>query len=150
QQTPTLLCLLASACLTACSHVYWTDCWTRSGGAMARTVKDTSLDKREARRRLSPRGKPYYRLLEEGLHLGYRKSNGRKGRPATGGKWVTRIYLGAQSYRVENIDGVADDFTDADGVAVLNFKQAQDKARERFQRSAHDEAGMSGPLTVAD
>jgi integrase len=117
---------------------------------MARTVKDTSLDKREARRRLSPRGKPYYRLLEEGLHLGYRKSNGRKGRPATGGKWVTRIYLGAQSYRVENIDGVADDFTDADGVAVLNFKQAQDKARERFQRSAHDEAGMSGPLTVAD
>jgi integrase len=117
---------------------------------MARTIKDTKLDKREARRRLEPRGKPYYRLVEEGLHLGYRKPNGRKGKPAAGGKWVTRIYIGNQSYRVENIDGVADDSTDADGVAVLNFKQAQDKARARFQQSAHAEAGMSGPLTVAD
>src|SRR6516225_8673467 len=119
---PMLSRLLVSACLTAYPHVYWTKCWTQIGEAMARTIKDTKLDKREARRRLEPRGKPYYRLLEEGLHLGYRKPNGRKGKPAAGGKWVTRIYIGNQSYRVENIDGVADDFTDADGVAVLNFK----------------------------
>jgi integrase len=116
---------------------------------MARTIKDASLDSRTARIRLTARGKPYFRQIEPGLHLGYRKPRGRKGKPATSGQWVTRIYAGGQAYKVKKL-GVADDLTDADGVAILNFAQAQNKARERFQNGARDEAGINGPLTVAE
>jgi integrase len=108
---------------------------------MARKVKDKQLDTREARLRLKPRGKPYYRVVEEGLHLGYR-------RPKRGaGKWVERRYTGDQAYEVENI-GIADDLSDADGVVVLDFWQAQAKARERMVARAHSAAGK-GPCTVA-
>jgi hypothetical protein len=56
-----------------------------SGGGMARTLKDANLDKPEARSRLAARGKPHYRLIEPGLHLGDRKARGRKGKPAVAG-----------------------------------------------------------------
>ncbi|SNB54412.1 Site-specific recombinase XerD [Rhodoplanes sp. JGI PP 4-B12] len=64
------------------------------------------------------------------------------------GKWVVRHYVGGQAYEVETLDGGADDRTDADGVAILNFRQAQQKARELMQRRAHAAAGKSGPYTV--
>lgn len=108
---------------------------------MARTVRDTNLEKREARRRLLARGKPYYRLMEEGVHLGYR-------RLTTGaGNWVVRHYVGEQKYEVETI-GPADDLSDADGVKILSFSEAQAKARELMVARAHKAAGKSGPLTV--
>src|SRR5450631_2727944 len=114
---------------------------------MARTVRDSALDSRAARSRLSGQRKPYWRLIEEGLHLGYRKPKGRSGRAAVPGKWVVRHYLGGQHYSVEVI-AAADDYSDADGNAILNFKQAQAKARERMKRRAHDATGKSGPITV--
>ena len=40
---------------------------------MARSLRDSRLETREARLRLKPRGKPYWRLIEPGLHLGYRR-----------------------------------------------------------------------------
>src|SRR3974390_2775002 len=98
---------------------------------MARTIRDAALDTRAARERLKPRGKPYYRAIEQGLHLGYRKAKGRRGKPAVAGKWVVRHYIGGQAYNVEVI-AAADDFSDADGVAILDFGQAQTKARERM------------------
>jgi integrase len=110
---------------------------------MARTVKDASLVTREARSTLKGRGKPYYRLIEPGLHLGYRRPRGRRGKPAGAGKWVIRQYI-AKSYTVAVI-GVADDFSDADGVAILSFAQAQQVARDRMVKLAH---AAAGPLTV--
>jgi integrase len=110
---------------------------------MARKVKDSTLDTGEARRKLKARGKPYYRMIEPGLHLGYRKLKGRAG------TWLVRQYLGKQAYEVERI-GTADDLSNADGEAILDFKQAQDKARARMVSRAHAAAGKSGPLTVAD
>ncbi len=80
------------------------------------------MDTRAARERLKPRGKPYYRVIEEGLHLGYRKPRGRKGKPTVSGKWVLRRYVGGQAYVVDTI-GIADDLSDGDGLAILNFKQ---------------------------
>lgn len=110
---------------------------------MARSVRDANLETRTARQRLQPRGKPYYRGLEPGLHLGYR-------RPLKGaGKWVARHYVGERDYEVETL-AVADDFSDPDGVAVLSFRQAQDLARSRMVSRAHSAAGKTGPLTVAD
>src|SRR4051812_45814109 len=42
--------------------------------------------------------------------------------------------------------GTADDFSDADGVAILDYRQA----RARMVQRAHATAGKQGPLTVAD
>jgi integrase len=110
---------------------------------MARTVRDAILDSRTARGRLKARRKPYWRGLEPGLHLGYR-------RPVTGaGKWVARHYVGDERYEIEVI-ATADDFSDADGVAILNFGQAQTLARSRMVARAHAAVGKTKPLTVAD
>jgi integrase len=115
---------------------------------VARTVKDAKLSTREARigskSKLRVQGKPHYCRLEEGLHLGYRKLG--KDRAGT---WLSRIYLGNQTYTVEKI-GSADDFSDADGVVILSFDQAQTAARERMVKRAHHAAGKSGPVMVAD
>jgi integrase len=110
---------------------------------MARTVRDALLDTRTARGRLKPAGKPYFRSLEHGLHLGYRK-------PLSGpGKWIARHYIGNQSYETEVI-AAADDFSDADGIEILDYRQAQQKARDRREARARAGAGKTGPLTVRD
>jgi integrase len=115
---------------------------------MARSIRDSSLETRTARSRLAPRGKPYWRLIEPGahaLHLGYRKPRGRKGKPAAAGAWCVRYYLGNQTYKTERI-GTSDDYSDADGVVTLDFRQATDKARKyRIERVT---PGHNGPLTV--
>jgi integrase len=109
---------------------------------MGRRVKNTNLDTRTARLKLKPRPKPYWSAVERGLHLGYR----RPGQPI-GGAWIVRHYLGGEKYDEEGI-GVADDYTDADGIACLDFWQAQAKARERWKARAL--AGSeSAPYTVA-
>jgi hypothetical protein len=109
---------------------------------MARRVKDQTLDSREARRKLKPRGKPYYRKIERGLDLGYRRLRN------AAGPWMARHYLGNQSHHVESI-GIADDLSDADGIAILDFWQAQTKVRARMVERAHNASGKSGPMTVA-
>jgi hypothetical protein len=114
---------------------------------MARRTPDARLESRESRSRLVSRGKPHYRLLEPGLHIGYRKLKGRKGRPAVSGTWVARHYVEGRSYVVEKI-GTADDFSDADGTIILSFAQAQDKARACMIRRARSAIGITGPLTV--
>src|SRR5258705_189335 len=118
--------------------------WTQRGPPMARRIKDATLDSREARGKLKPRGKPYWaRAIESGLHLGYRRLKGRAG------TWVVRHYIGQQSYQVEGI-GPADDLSDADGEKILSYWQAQTKTRERMVARAHAAAGKTGPLTVRD
>jgi integrase len=91
--------------------------------------------------------KPYYRALDEGLHLGYRKSQ-------SGTAWVVRWYKGEGAYQTENLDGRPDDVLTADGATVLNWSQAQGAARtffERKQRAAHGlEEIKAGPYRVAD
>src|SRR5262245_24268700 len=111
---------------------------------MARRVIDKTLDSREARRRLKIRGKPYYRTIERELHLGYRRLGG-----GQAGTWVARHYVGEQQYEVKRI-GAADDNSDADGVAILNFWQAQEAARKAMVERAHRAHGKHGPVTVAD
>lgn len=109
---------------------------------MARTVRDTKLETRSARGKLESRGKPYYRAIEPGLHLGYRK-------PLAGsGKWVLRRYVGGEAYSVTTL-ATADDSSDADGTAILNFKQAQDAARDRMTAAAKRANPKVGPYTVA-
>jgi integrase len=89
---------------------------------MARRVRDSNLDTREARRKLKAGGKPYWRAIGKGLHVGYRKGK-------TSGVWVIRHYLGKQNYQLETI-AEADDVLDANGKDVLDFWQAQEVARK--------------------
>jgi integrase len=114
---------------------------------MPRQVRDASLETRTARSRLKAQHKCYYRLIEPGLHLGYRK-------PLAGpGAWVVRRYKGDGEYAVENLRTphgafvLADDFADPDGVAVLSFAQAQQQV-VRAKRAKSEP--VVGPYTVAD
>jgi integrase len=112
--------------------------------AVPRNVRDANLETRTARARLRVRHKPFFRMIEQGLHLGYRKL-------ASGpGTWLVRRYSGEGRYRVENLrtpDGgalvLADDYADADGARIMTFAQAQKAARG-------PRAAAAGGLTVAD
>jgi integrase len=108
---------------------------------MARKVRNATLDSRSVRSNLKPRGKPYYCTLEQKLHLGYRKLRG------SAGKWVVRLYAGNQTYAVETI-ATADDLSDANGIDVLTFDQAQAEARKLRDKRSRTSAGVTGPYTV--
>jgi integrase len=103
---------------------------------MARRVRDKAIESREARRKLKASGKPYWRAVGKGLHVGYRKGK-------TSGVWVIRRYLGDRSYKIETI-AEADDVLDANGEEVLDFWQAQEVARNVPQ------SPKRGPYTVKD
>jgi len=105
---------------------------------MSKTIKEKTLDTPAARARLKPRGKPYYRAIDAGLHLGYRRG-------LAGGHWVMRHYLGNEKYRGETF-AIADDHSSADGIGILDFFQAQRRARELAGASI----SPRGPLTVAE
>ena len=115
---------------------------------MGRKVRagDAKLLSRTARETLQPSRKPYYRLIERGTYLGYRK-------PQRGpGTWVVRRYIGSDRYTVLNLvtaDGYpifADDQEDANGGTVLDFWQAQDAARKHKNQLT----GNAGPYTVTN
>ena len=111
---------------------------------MARTVRDVALNTRNARTRLAIQSKPYWRTLESGLHLGYR-------RRSTGGSWIARRRTEDHGYREAKL-GLADDLQDADGHVVLDFSQAQRAARAWWSSEQRREQGLptaDGPYTVA-
>jgi integrase len=115
---------------------------------MPRYIKrEVTLSTQEARSRLAVAKKPYFRALDENLHLGYRKS-------LSGGSWVLRYYKGSGVYAVKNLDGRPDDVLKADGETVLSWNQAQAKARAQFQLLLRAADGLeelpSGPYTVKD
>ncbi len=108
---------------------------------MARRVRDVTLESKSARAALKVRGKPYYRAIGPGLHIGYRK--GKKG-----GRWVARLYAGDGNYRVEALADT-DDMLDANGETVLDFWQAQEAARRLHTLRATGGERVSPRYTVA-
>ncbi len=112
---------------------------------MARTLRDTNLETRAARSRLAKRPEPYWRSIDPGAHLGYYRGS-------RGGSWVARLYIDAR-YRKVSL-GVADDSTDADGIVVLSFAQAQAAARSWFTAEARRDRGLpiagAAPYRVRD
>ncbi|MCJ2052002.1 tyrosine-type recombinase/integrase [Methylobacterium sp. J-070] len=109
---------------------------------MANRVRDAVLDSPTARAKLKAQSKPYFRAIDRGLHLGYRKGK-------TGGTWVARRYLGNERYVVEAL-GRADDRQAANGTTVLTFQQAQAQARGRIREVEEAEriAAMGPTITV--
>jgi integrase len=88
---------------------------------MARRVRATKLDTREARLRLPVAKKPIFAKIAPRVGLGYRRNK-------TSGTWVVRVADGKGGNWIKAI-GTADDFQDADGNSVMDFWQAQDRAR---------------------
>ena len=110
---------------------------------MARTVRDYRLESRAARSRLGQRAEPYWMLLSEGFHLGYYR-----GKQAA--KWVARHRAPGQgqAYKKTTL-GEADDTSDADGVRILDYRQAQDRARE-WLRAVEGAVAVTANFTVGD
>jgi integrase len=112
---------------------------------MARRVRDIVLESRNARRALKVSGKPYWRSLDKGLHLGYRKRSG-------GGSWVARRFTDAGKYSESKL-GAADDFQDADGIKTLTYFQAMEEARRWCGvalRSENDDVDSKGGSYTVD
>lgn len=108
---------------------------------MARTLRDARIETRTARSRLAASRKPYWRTVDPGLHVGYYKGS-------RGGRWVLRLYAGDRRYIEETI-GTSDDTSDADGVSVLDYRQALAAARARATEvSAAAKGKPLGPYTV--
>ena len=63
---------------------------------MARRVKDAKLESRAAREKLKARAEPYYRTVDQGVHVGYRKG-------ARTGVWVVRHRTEDKRYSVETV-----------------------------------------------
>ncbi len=82
-----------------------------------------------ARNRLMLRAEPYFRSLEQGLAIGYRR-----GKKAS--VWLARL-RGNESGAYQEIKiGLADDHMAADGLSVFTFDQAQRQARTVITQEA--------------
>ncbi len=100
----------------------------------AQDAKDAELESREARSCLAPRQDPYWRLLDKGCHLGYYKGSELR-------LWIARSSRGKGRDTEERV-GLADDFAEADGIAVMDFEQARAAARNWFAVQAIKEAAL--------
>jgi hypothetical protein len=108
---------------------------------MARKIRTGTLETRSARLRLAVSSQPLYVKIAVGLSLGYRRNR-------TDGSWVLRAVTGKGGYWTKNI-GLADDYRDADGSEVLDFWQAQERARELARGEKSGMAADTAPITVS-
>jgi integrase len=113
---------------------------------MPRQVSDQPIMTRAARERLPARKEPYWRRIDAGVSLGFRKGT-------SAANWVVRISVDGR-YREVAI-GRADDDIKADGVLFLDFRQAEVKARAEAAIQYHISVGLDAkrdsraPYTVA-
>lgn len=113
---------------------------------MARIARDSKLETREARKRLSSQKEPHWRLVHQGAFIGYYKGD-------KSSSWVARYrHEGNKGGYLKNTLGKVDDFQDADGVNILNYRQAQLKAQEWFKTAGLIAEGHlpTGKYTVKD
>src|SRR5262249_35909915 len=94
------------------------------------------LDSKTARLKLPVRMKPYTNRAAPGIRIAYRRNEGPGtwSVPGGGGLWLKKI-------------GIADDLEPADGVNVLDYWQASDRARD-LARARDADGGKS--VTVAE
>jgi len=96
---------------------------------MARSARDSRLETRTARLKLA-RGARHYLTIGKRLALGYRRTS------QGFGTWQARIFTNERQYRFIRL-AAADDQHDANGKDVLDFFQAQAKARKVYDDFMH-------------
>lgn len=107
---------------------------------VARSTRSSTLETRTARLRLPIAKKPAFVKIASGISLGYRRNR-------TAGAWVVRGANGKGGNWTKRI-GMADDFDDADDNLILDFWQAQQRARTL----GHEQRGSASekPVTVRE
>jgi integrase len=106
---------------------------------MARRPRSPQLENRTNRLRLSVRRKPHaFTTIAPGIALGYRRCVG-------AGRWIVRVADG-HGGSWQKAFGIADDHEPANNEHVLDFWQAQDKARQ----AARGTATGGRPCTVSE
>ncbi|RJF86106.1 integrase [Sphingomonas cavernae] len=109
---------------------------------MGRASREIRLQERSARARLKVRHHPYWRMISEGRHIGYYRG-------PRGGRWFARYRAtGSADDYVRISLGVADDGCEANGVTILNWKQALDKANEWIEQQANGGRMIDPNMTV--
>src|SRR5262249_31035693 len=107
---------------------------------MARRPRSSVLETRTNRLKLPVQRKPHaFTTIAPGIALGYRRGKDRNA-------WVLRASDGKGGNWLKNLPGIPDDFEDANGESVIDFWQAQDKARVLARGTV--ESGR--PVTVAE
>ena len=110
---------------------------------MARSARSSQLETRTARLKLPVRKKPYTVRIAPGVRLAYRRNK-------TAGPWIT-IAADGKGGNWMKAFAAADDYEDANGDTVLNFWQAQARARvlARGDKSKSTSDSASKPVSVA-
>jgi hypothetical protein len=107
---------------------------------MARRLRSARIENRTHRLRLLPRRKPYFDGVAPGIAVGYRRNK-------TGaGTWVVKASTGRGGHWTKAF-GIADDHEAANGGTVLDFWQAQDRARALARGG---ESTSDRPITVSE
>ena len=113
---------------------------------MPRKARDERLDNRTARLKLTPRREPYWRTIQQGRLIGYRRLAGGKG-----GTWIAQFYQREMTPSRQFLSlGTADDLLEADGFVTLTFNQAQQKAGDWFAELMRADGRKAEPLTVKE
>jgi integrase len=112
---------------------------------MAHTSKNPNVKDRTNRAKLPVKSDPYWHLIAQGQHLGYRKTGEMRG------TWIARYYTPERGRRFQAL-GAADDTVPANGTHVFSFQDALAAAQEWIAKTARsDRAGVHiGPYTVKD
>jgi integrase len=102
---------------------------------MSRTTQEAAIQSPTARSRLAVRTEPYYRSLQRGLALGYRRGK-------NGGSWLARTRDPVRDGYTETKIGPADDEGEKT-VQGLSYDEAAQRAREIFaQEEAKRTSGV--------
>jgi integrase len=98
---------------------------------MPRTAENPKITNRTQRTKLAINREPYWHLITEGQHLGYRKLE-------QGGTWVARYYTREEGRRFQAL-GSTDDAVPHNGTNVLNFEQALKAANAWIANVIHSD-----------
>jgi integrase len=115
--------------------------WIPEAMGMARRPRSSQLEHRSNRLKLPISKKAQaFVTIAPGIALGFRRGQARNA-------WVVRVADGRGGNWTKNLPGIPDDYEDADGEHVLDFWQAQDKARALARGK---DAGGSRPATLSE
>lgn len=110
---------------------------------MDRHARDHRLESRSARERLRRSKQLYWRMISIGCFIGYYKG-------ARTGTWAARCRKTDGKGYFQRFLGEADDLRDANGVTILSFRQAQERARAWFDEVYIAKHGRPDRYTVGD
>jgi integrase len=107
---------------------------------MARRLRSAKLETRTARLKLAIRKKPYTARVGPGIRVAYRRNE-------TAGSWSVIAADGKGGNWMMGF-AIADDYEEANGTDVLNFWQAQERARIIARGHKDPDADSGKPITV--